>query len=126
MRNNIIPVDSAAPADPSPHGPATMPAEIARIVSLKINWAYIAWWSSINRTFCIYCHTLLTRDTWTKDHIISRKQLNLVDPYFRGHINQINCVPSCPDCNTEKGDLSLYDWKGLKNKPGAPFLLKKK
>lgn len=105
-------------------GPAALPPQYTDIIMSGINWAYIAWWNSINRTYCIYCHTLLTRDTWTKDHVISRHHLRLVDSYFTSYLNQMNLVPCCPACQNEKGSKSAHEWPGLVHKPGGVHLLK--
>jgi 5-methylcytosine-specific restriction endonuclease McrA len=51
---------------------------------------------------CAYCFVVLTRATFTWDHVV---------PASRGGRGaMVNLVPCCQSCNTDKADRDLRDW----------------
>ena len=72
----------------------------------------------VSGSFCVYCDTKLTKDNTTADHIL---------PISKGGNNsKINLIPSCRDCNEERGDEDFYKYLYQK-KPnygngGYPFV----
>lgn len=63
------------------------------------------WWKRQKSSgLCHYCHQQFRPSELTMDHVI---------PIIRGgRSTKGNVVPSCRQCNTEKKDHLLMDWKG--------------
>lgn len=57
---------------------------------------------------CIYCHTKLTQENATSDHIV---------PISNGGNNcQVNLIVCCSSCNTERGNTNFIEFIKNKNK----------
>ncbi|HPI41770.1 MAG TPA: HNH endonuclease [Pseudobdellovibrionaceae bacterium] len=59
------------------------------------------WWRQVKgRGICHHCHQKFPPEELTMDHLI---------PIARGgKSNKKNCVPSCKECNTEKGHRLIH------------------
>jgi 5-methylcytosine-specific restriction endonuclease McrA len=57
---------------------------------------------------CAYCNTLLEKDGWWVDHVIPITADN-IEVINYGSV-AYNCVPSCIDCNVDKGVKDLEMW----------------
>jgi 5-methylcytosine-specific restriction endonuclease McrA len=62
-------------------------------------------WNKTNGS-CYYCEDKLDPNNWEKDHM---------KPKSKGGTNRLdNLAPSCPDCNDEKGAMTVKEY--LKDK----------
>lgn len=69
--------------------------------------------TSINDHHCFYCgHEL---NFIHMDHVIPQSR--------NGSHGRKNRVPSCPDCNTKKSDLTLEEYKALCRTPFLPRVI---
>lgn len=131
MLNPTLPaaMDSPHPLLPA-HALRTVPDEVPAPVldftrSLPVNFAFVRWWLSCNRAFCIYCHARLDNNTRTRDHLVSRATMRAHDfsERFIGKFHEMNVAPCCTVCNQAKGSLSAHEWPALRELPGGRYLL---
>ena len=100
-----LPAQASAPVPKQPE-----PEIIEIFLSPNVNWAYIAWWRSVNKNFCIYCHCRLDDGNRTVDHIVPMEQCRkLLFRDLRASFNQINTAPCCFACNMKKGNKLLFN-----------------
>lgn len=57
---------------------------------------------------CFYCKVVLTRETYTKDHLIPKSRLA---EFGVSEKDKKNKVPCCVPCNRAKGPLTPWEFK---------------
>ncbi len=107
------------------NAPSLLPPEA--INNAPINWVLVKWWQTEHPDKCIYCHTSLTAENRTRDHVISTWWLKRNVPFeFRANFGVMNIAPCCNACNQYKGNRNAHEWAALKHLPGRHYLLQRK